>query len=412
MNSQRSTTLGTTEKTVFLKTFQEDNIVDYLRSIKDEIIATHNRVSLLVHHHGEEGVFREAVLRNIIKRFLPRNLNIGTGFVVRYTEGRYVSSTQIDILIFDIAYPVLFSEGDFYIVDSNAVRGVIEVKTSEKASDLSMILHKLNKIGEMIQNKYDVFIGLYSFSRPDGDLSTITKHLAEMTNYINPDCGFPFVNHIVLGGDLFFKYWDENPHRGRNHREFGIYDFDRVVVRDSRINDLCAKKEPYKPYQGLAPCYFINNLIHKLSGVDIDERLLFPPVIEKEKARIETYYVSKEYICRKCNKGHMRLIGEKNLEEHASEYIAECPICGAMEEEDKGIIINDLENAIKNILMKYRSVQEYRNLRREASDNKRNSMKQDFFLQMTGKQYYLRELLLSHEEIIPIGEISDLIKIE
>ena len=51
-------------------------------------------------------VDKEAILRNVIKRFLPQGFKIGTGFVIRsngnnLNRNNIESSKQIDILIFE-----------------------------------------------------------------------------------------------------------------------------------------------------------------------------------------------------------------------------------------------------------------------------------------------------------------------
>ena len=56
------------------------------KSINEELILVKDRVKNLIdidtNHHGEDGNYREAILRNVIKRFLPNNISVGTGFVV------------------------------------------------------------------------------------------------------------------------------------------------------------------------------------------------------------------------------------------------------------------------------------------------------------------------------------------
>ena len=63
----------------------------------------------------------------MIKRFLPSNLSIGTGFVIKKNNGDTQISNQIDIIIYDNTVPVLFSEGDFVITTYKNVEGIIEV---------------------------------------------------------------------------------------------------------------------------------------------------------------------------------------------------------------------------------------------------------------------------------------------
>ena len=69
----------------------------FQKSITKELDTIKNRVRNLIgsSHWGEEGRYKEAILRNVIKRFLPSNLSIGTGFVIKKNN----SDTQILSLI-------------------------------------------------------------------------------------------------------------------------------------------------------------------------------------------------------------------------------------------------------------------------------------------------------------------------
>ena len=53
-------------------------------SITEELLILRNRVRFLIGdaHWGEDGSYKEAILRKILRGFLPKDLNIGTGFIV------------------------------------------------------------------------------------------------------------------------------------------------------------------------------------------------------------------------------------------------------------------------------------------------------------------------------------------
>lgn len=99
------------------------SLIDYHRNTSEELLALTNKVRNLINHWGEDGRYKEAVLKNVIKRFLPEKFSIGTGFVIKQTEirGEHLSSRQIDLIIYDNASPLLFKEGDFVILTPDAV---------------------------------------------------------------------------------------------------------------------------------------------------------------------------------------------------------------------------------------------------------------------------------------------------
>lgn len=102
------------------------DFLSYHRSLQTELDAIRNRVRNLIQHRATDGAFKEAALRNVIRRHIPEPLFAGTGFVVT----REACSSQIDILVVDKSLPTLFQDGDLVIVTPEAARAAIEVKTT------------------------------------------------------------------------------------------------------------------------------------------------------------------------------------------------------------------------------------------------------------------------------------------
>ena len=85
------------------------------------------------------------MLADAIKDFLPRTVEVGTGFVMfphadveppvggqfhdPLNQSAFSMSRQCDILVYDVAkYPAIFRDRDFVVIRPEAVRAVIEVK--------------------------------------------------------------------------------------------------------------------------------------------------------------------------------------------------------------------------------------------------------------------------------------------
>ena len=155
------------------------------------------------------------ILRNVIKRFLPSNLSIGTGFVIKKNNGDTQISNQIDIIIYDNTVPVLFSEGDFVITTYKNVEGIIEVKTKIRNNQL-----KNNTKG---RNKWKVdwkeyFNGIFGYEYA-GDINENIDRIikeAEAKGY---------VNHISLGPDVFIRFWKKEDKNRLSPAENGQNDF-------------------------------------------------------------------------------------------------------------------------------------------------------------------------------------------
>lgn len=250
----------------------------FQESITRELEVVKDRVRNLIGsaHWGEEGRFKEAVLTNVIRRFLPSNLSVGTGFMVKSVDGhtrgsRVEVSKQIDIIVYDNRIPVLFSEGDFIITTDLNVRAIIEVKTRTNNSELRNILRTSIENGKMIED--GIFNGVFVYEYDNGNLIEGLKSVLEESREDGR-----YVNHISLGPYIFIRHWMSGASvdsDGCDSDFFGVYDFGKHEGRQ-------AKK--------LSFSYFISNLIYSISEERLSDRLwlLFPVKEGKEAYRIGT----------------------------------------------------------------------------------------------------------------------------
>ncbi len=203
------------------------NTLEFHRTTSKELLALKDRVRNLVLHWGEDGRYKEAVLKSVIQRFLPSKYKIATGFVVKQTNqrGKHNSSKQIDLIIYDTAFPVLFKESDFVIVTPDAVRGIIEVKANIANQGLTNITKKSNEIGKFIFNgKTDIsapfFNGIFSYEGFNNlnNIDNIRNKVIKAKMDFNTDPNFTKyrVNHICFNTDLFYKYWEQENVGNRN----------------------------------------------------------------------------------------------------------------------------------------------------------------------------------------------------
>lgn len=184
------------------------NVVDRFRHLSHEMAALKDQVWNLIGnaHGGESGSWREAILRQVLRRHLPETVRVGSGFIV--TKDR--SSPQIDILIYETAHPTLFRQGDVAIVTPDAVRGVIEVKSciSSFGSDsktLAGALHHLSKCGEMLPHR--PFLGLFAYecrlANPQRTVNCFSEAAAGDRTKA--------VAQAALGPDRFVRFWPQEP---------------------------------------------------------------------------------------------------------------------------------------------------------------------------------------------------------
>lgn len=260
---------------------------DYHISITDELKAVSKRVRSLVRHWGEDGRHHEAVLRNVIMKFLPERYSIGTGFVIKPTEirGEHTPSKQIDLIIYDTNFPIFFKEGDFVIITPDAVKGIIQVKANLQNQNTIETYNDSNENGEFIwEGKSDkssrIFNGVFSFEGYSQNNPNVTlleervresyqNHLTEEqvngvhansrdTNYL--------INHISINKDHFIKHWNSEFNHGEHER------YSRYRLRN------------------LSFSFFISNLMNYITDndtVEHDNFLWF--VEEKANERINDF---------------------------------------------------------------------------------------------------------------------------
>lgn len=230
----------------------------YFKSISLELSALKNRVRNFIdtNHWQTDGEWKESVLRAIIKRHLPKNIEVGRGFVITPDS----CSQQIDVLIYDSSIPILYKDGDLVFITSDAVRGVIEVKTKVYKNSFKNVLTKLANNIEFIkyslnnQDRRRIFVGLFAYESDFGD-----EYSSKVLNCLHnaaQNNESRIVNHISIGESVFIRYWEISPHSRRNYNSWRFYSLPNI-----------------------APGYFINNLVSLVAedSVELNKQIWFPP---------------------------------------------------------------------------------------------------------------------------------------
>lgn len=259
------------------------NARGFQESITSELETIKDRVRFLIgsRHWGEEGRFKEAILKNIIKKFIPNNISVGTGFIVGSDKENDVSR-QLDIILYDNTCPVLFSEGDFIITTKKNVKGIIEVKSRITPASLSQVVQQfeesVNMLGllpSFIPNfairpkirQYKIFLGVFAYEF-DGQVDS-----QRLDEGLRRSSGI--INHLALGSDLFIRKWKKEDGQMLEPRIDAASDFYNIY----ELNHI-------------AYSYFISNLIDVVSG-GLNDRywFSFPIAGTKEVHRIRTIFL-------------------------------------------------------------------------------------------------------------------------
>jgi hypothetical protein len=143
-----------------MQNLSKKDLIKYLSSIGQEFSSKIYRISHLIgdDHHPSSSRYREAILKQVITKFLPKKYDTGTGFVLfpaLYSSAQakdildiftHEVSKELDIIIYDSTnHSPIYQDGDFIVVKPESVRSVIEVKS----------ILRLSEIKKSVQNYID-----------------------------------------------------------------------------------------------------------------------------------------------------------------------------------------------------------------------------------------------------------------
>ncbi len=123
------------------------DLTAYAAMIGEEFSSRVDRLAQIIgtSHEPSVGAYKEALLRSVIAKFIPKRYSVGNGFIVFTKESsrndftssnidlwnlkdHYVSK-QLDIIVYDdYNFPPILKEEGFVVLRPEAVRSVIEVK--------------------------------------------------------------------------------------------------------------------------------------------------------------------------------------------------------------------------------------------------------------------------------------------
>lgn len=219
----------------------------YYKSITLELDALKDRVRYLIDgtHWPTDGEWKESVLRSVLRRHLPPTVGVGRGFVV----SEHTNSQQTDVLLYDTSRPLLHQEGDLVFVTPDAVKGIVEVKSTLRRGELGESLNVLSAKAALVPNgSKSVFLGLFGF---DSDLgANATSLLLDLLQESADGKRRLAVTHVCAGWDHFVRYWDRNPMSDAEMDCWYSYDVHRI-----------------------APGYFLANALEAVVGDPVSKNL-------------------------------------------------------------------------------------------------------------------------------------------
>ena len=221
------------------------NTRTYFESLTKELVALQDRVRNFIddNHWQTDGEWKESVLRSFFRRCLPRNVEVGRGFVV----GPHCTSDQIDILLYSSEKPVLFKDGDLVFITHDALIGMIEVKTTLNNHTFAAAAKKLAENASRVipHSRSQKILGLFAYDN-DGVTS---KEALRALNLAAADSHRRVIELCSVGHDFFIRWWNCDPETGR-----------RPVNR----------WHSYR-LKSMAPAYFIHNVLEFVNPETVEQ---------------------------------------------------------------------------------------------------------------------------------------------
>jgi hypothetical protein len=205
----------------------------YYRGITQQLRSEVDFINSLFHHQGVKGEGNEAVLRDLIKKFIPKRYGIGTGVLIdRFGH----QSRQCDIVVYDtLLYPSLLSLSSVHLFPVDLVYATIEVKTTLDSGTVKEALQNIASVKALDYIKAD----FATFTTRNGaGLGEIQK--------TTPPAGFVFAYNSEARTDDTFKTWftPEKPEDTPQYPslvgclDFGIIGFVSPGVEDCSASSL------------------------------------------------------------------------------------------------------------------------------------------------------------------------------
>lgn len=173
-------------------------LLAYCKSLSLEFQQRVDRMGLFVKHNLTAGNAREAILRNFLRSHIANGFEVGQGFIYDYDNLQ--TSKQCDILVYYSGLPLVYFDGDIKIVQKEAARMVIEVKTNFDKKEMERSFQNI-EAAKSIEPHYLQTV-IFSFQSPG--LETVLRNLRSMC--VEPERGPDAI--LLFDKNLIIHRWD------------------------------------------------------------------------------------------------------------------------------------------------------------------------------------------------------------
>jgi len=174
-------------------------------------------VTKRLRHAGEFGTYRESIVREFLRFFIPGRIDIHTGFLITATDK---VSTQCDIVAFDAKNTPLIESGErqrFFPVET--VCAVGEVKSAISKTELRAALNKLARVKAM---REEIPSPAIIRRERQGEFDPLNYGYDQLASFII--CQRFDFDHTTLADDIDSFYDSDVARRHRHNMVLSLHD--------------------------------------------------------------------------------------------------------------------------------------------------------------------------------------------
>lgn len=297
-----------------------NNILDeYFKGMVAQINDELSFISKMITHNLEKGENNEEILKDFLKKFLPKKFSITSGFVIDKSGG---ISKQCDIIIYDNHYnPEMLNFRTIKMIPVDFVYAVIEVKTTLDQNEIKSAIENIESVKKLDYIKKKISYADFNPEDPSklvsfGDMDTTPPMgfvFAYNTNIVqlqtikdNIASNLPtekehHINSVlILNKGFIFTYYSVNPKFSTQY-QCGVT---LLINKQDQKSIICAPEEDKKIllYEGMIyplvmykehntavdPARaFLNFMLHIFNGINT-KRII-------ENTDIAQYYLPEYY---------------------------------------------------------------------------------------------------------------------
>lgn len=206
----------------------------YYKGLVEQINSEVQLINNVFHHNGLKGEGNENMLRDLLKKFIPKKYGIGSGLIIDKNGNQ---SRQCDIVIYDnYNYPELLSMSSVKLYPVDIVYAVVEIKTKLDSAKSKIAIENINSVLTLdyIKEKFRV--------NPTEPVTEVNLNTVLFeTKSTTPPIGMIFsYESLTTKIDTFMNWF--NPTRYPDIQKFPTHicclDQGMIVINPNKENDI------------------------------------------------------------------------------------------------------------------------------------------------------------------------------